>query len=75
VTTYPFGTYAAAWGTSFSAPMISGGVDLIDNLHPGVSETQASFAIAQGQYLLAVGMGNGRVDLVRALAASNQSGF
>jgi subtilase family protein len=71
VTTYPFGTYAAAWGTSFSAPMISGGVDLIDNLHPGVSETQASFAIAQGQYLLAVGMGNGRVDLVRALAASN----
>jgi hypothetical protein len=55
--------------------MISGGVDLIDNLHPGVSETQASFAIAQGQYLLAVGMGNGRVDLVRALAASNQSGF
>jgi hypothetical protein len=48
---------------------------LIDNLHPGVSETQASFAIAQAQYLLAVGMGNGRVDLVRALAASNQSGF
>jgi len=25
VTTYPFGTYAATWGTSFSAPMVSGG--------------------------------------------------
>jgi subtilisin family serine protease len=71
VTTYPFGTYAAGWGTSFSAPMVSGAVDLIDNLHPGVSETQASFAVAQAQYLLAVGMGNGRIDLVRALAAGN----
>jgi len=25
VTTYPFSTYAAGWGTSFSAPFVSGG--------------------------------------------------
>jgi subtilisin family serine protease len=72
VTTYPFGTYAAGWGTSFSAPMVTGGVDLIESLNPGVSEMNASYAIGQAQYLLAIGMGNGRIDLVRALAAANQ---
>ncbi len=71
VTTYPFGTYAAGWGTSFSAPMVSGGVDLIENVNPAVSEMQAAYAIGQAQYLLAIGMGNGRIDLLRALAASS----
>jgi subtilisin family serine protease len=72
VTTYPFGSYAAGWGTSFSAPMVTGGVDLIENAKPGSSEMQAACAIGQAQYLLAVGMGNGRIDLYRALAATGQ---
>jgi hypothetical protein len=72
VTTYPFGTYAAGWGTSFSAPMVTGGVDLIRNVNPSASEMQAAYAIGQAQYLLAVGMGNGRIDLYRAVAASKQ---
>jgi hypothetical protein len=76
VTTYPFGTYAAAWGTSFSAPMVSGGVDLIKSVNPGASQIQAAFAMANAHYLLAVGMGNGRVDLYRAISsAQNQGGF
>jgi thermitase len=76
VTTYPFGSYAAAWGTSFSAPMVSGGVDLIKSMNPGASQIQAAFAIANAHYLLAVGMGNGRVDLYRAVgSAQNQGGF
>lgn len=29
MTTYPFGTYAAGWGTSFSTPMVSGTVALM----------------------------------------------
>ena len=29
VTTYPFGGYAAGWGTSFSSPFVSGAVDLL----------------------------------------------
>lgn len=29
VTTYPFGTYAAGWGTSFSAPLVTGTVALM----------------------------------------------
>ena len=69
ITTYPFGTYAAAWGTSFSAPLVSGGVDLLESAKPGLTLSQARLAIAQAQLLLAVGMGNGRIDLSRAAAS------
>jgi subtilisin family serine protease len=71
ITTYPFGTYAAAWGTSFSAPLVSGGVDLLESAKPGLTMLQARSAIAQAQLLLAVGMGNGRIDLSRAAASVN----
>jgi subtilisin family serine protease len=70
ITTYPFGTYAAAWGTSFSAPMVSGGVSLLQARNPSTTQLQAQFDMAQAQLLLAYGMGNGRIDLYRALAAS-----
>jgi subtilisin family serine protease len=69
VTTYPFGTYAAGWGTSFSAPMVSGTVDLIRQANPNTSEMQAALALAQAQFLLDFGMGNGRIDMYRALAS------
>jgi subtilisin family serine protease len=72
VTTYPFGTYAAGWGTSFSAPMVTGGVDLIRNANPKATPAQAAYAIGQAQILLAVGMGNGRINLYEAVAASGQ---
>src|SRR5260370_16652910 len=32
VSTYPFDTYAAGWGTSFSSPFVSGGAALLHNL-------------------------------------------
>ena len=70
ITTYPFGTYAAAWGTSFSAPMVSGGVSLLQTRRPSTTQMQAQFDMAQAQLLLAYGMGNGRIDLSRALAAA-----
>lgn len=70
ITTYPFGSYAAAWGTSFSAPMVSGGVSLLQALNPSTTQMQAQFDMAQAQLLLAYGMGSGRIDLCRALAAS-----
>jgi hypothetical protein len=70
VTTYPFGTYAAVWGTSFSAPMVSGGVALMESTQPNLTQTQAQLNMAQAQFLLAFGMGNGRIDLSRAVGAS-----
>ena len=34
VTTYPFGSYAAGWGTSFSSPLVSGTAALLSNMQP-----------------------------------------
>ena len=69
VTTYPFSTYAAGWGTSFSAPFASGGAALLLNLKPGTNEPRAAADVAHAVYV-GPNMGNGRLDLVRALSAA-----
>src|SRR5260370_6248983 len=68
ITTYPFSTYAAGWGTSFSAPFVSGGAALMRNLRNDINESSAASAFAHAQFVGA-DMGNGRLDLVMALAA------
>ena len=77
VTTYPFGGYAAGWGTSFSAPMVSAEVNLFQVAQPNLTEAQAQIYASQVQPLLAIGMGNGRLDLFRAVSAAQivQDGF
>jgi subtilisin family serine protease len=67
VTTYPFSTYSAGWGTSFSAPFVSGGVALLRGLQTTINEAQAAAAVAHAAPLSGAGMGNGRLDLVPAL--------
>jgi len=68
ITTYPFSTYSAGWGTSFSAPFVSGGAALLRALRTGINQSLASSAIAHAQFVGA-DMGNGRLDLLMALAA------
>src|SRR5262249_17134551 len=71
VTTYPFGTYSAAWGTSFSAPFVSGGASLLFNINASLGPTGASQAIAHAKQL-GSDLGNGRLDLSQALGSLNQ---
>jgi len=66
VSTYPFSTYAAGWGTSFSAPFVSGAGALLLNLDPTTNELKAATAVAHA-VPVGSGMGNGRLDLVQAL--------
>jgi hypothetical protein len=68
VTTYPFSTYSAGWGTSFSAPFVSGAAALLRNLRTDINESLAASAVARAQFVGA-DMGNGRLDLLMALAA------
>src|SRR5262249_6151548 len=46
VTTYPFGTYAAGWGTSFSAPMVSGTAALMVASNNVQTTTQSTISLA-----------------------------
>ncbi|PYQ53223.1 MAG: hypothetical protein DMF78_09530 [Acidobacteria bacterium] len=66
ITTYPFGSFAAAWGTSFSTPFVSGGAALLAGLQGGASYSQVSSAIARAKTLTS-DLGYGRLDLYRAV--------
>lgn len=68
VTTYPWGTYAAAWGTSFSTPFTAGAAALMFEVSASVNESSASQSIAEAKYI-SNELGNGRLDLYRAVAA------
>ena len=70
VSTYPFNTYAAGWGTSFSAPFVSGGGALLHNLQAAISESGAATAAANAVPLNPNWMLNhGRLDLVMTLGS------
>jgi len=70
ITTYPFATYAAGWGTSFSSPMVAGTASLLVNMQSSSSENQAAWAIAHAKWI-GPNMGNGRLDVYGSLSAFN----
>lgn len=74
VTTYPFNSYAAGWGTSFSAPFVSGGAALLHALRTAITESESATATANAAALTQTGMGNGRLDLVPALQSLSGGG-
>jgi len=66
VTTYPYGTYAAAWGTSFSAPFVSGTAALLLQANSSLTAAGVATALSDAQPLSS-DLGSGRLDIVRAL--------
>jgi subtilisin family serine protease len=66
VSTYPGNRYAAGWGTSFSTPLVSGGIALLLEVNPRLNQETASKAITQADPL-GQQLGAGELDLVKAL--------
>jgi subtilase family protein len=68
ITTYPWGSFAAAWGTSFSTPMVSGGAALVAGMESTATQAEVSSALANARYLTPE-LGHGRLDLYQAVEA------
>jgi subtilisin family serine protease len=73
MTTYPFGTYAVGWGTSFSAPFVSGTVALMVDVAPWSSyflnQTTAAQALSHAQPIPETQYGFGVLDTYQAVQA------
>ncbi len=81
MTTYPFQTYAAGWGTSFSAPLVSGTVALmvgqglpsqlqglsLIGLNSPTTESQVANALTYAQPIPAPPIANRRLDVYTAV--------
>jgi len=46
MTTYPYGTYAAGWGTSFSTPFVTGTAALLASTYTAQTSSQTSLSLA-----------------------------
>jgi len=68
VSTYPYGTFAAGWGTSFSTPLVSGTAALLVDVSAQVNAKSAAAAIAHAKRLSS-DMGNGRLNVYNAVQA------
>lgn len=69
ITTYPFGTFGAGWGTSFSTPFVSGAAALVIGIQPSATASQVSAVLAHAKPI-GSSMGSGRLDLEDAVQAA-----
>jgi len=69
VTTYPWGTWAAGWGTSFSTPFVAGTAALMMGSNGNCPSSKVPMSLANADYIGNLNMGFGRLDTYKALQA------
>jgi subtilisin family serine protease len=65
ITTFPGGAYAAAWGTSFSTPMVAGSASLVLQARPSSKPGDVINGLSKTKQVQ--DMGYGRIDLYQSL--------
>jgi subtilisin family serine protease len=68
ITTYPWSSYAAGWGTSFSTPFVSGAAALLVGMQSTADYGLVSWAVSHAHPLTS-DLGYGRLDLYQAVLA------
>jgi len=71
VTTYPWGTYAAGWGTSFSTPLVAGTAALMMGANSKCPSSSVPSGLADAHYIGYLDLGFGRLDTYQAMQACN----
>jgi Subtilase family len=69
ITTYPFGTYSAGWGTSFSTAFVSGAAAVLRSVGGQVNPLETSEALSHAYYI-SPDLGYGRLDLYQTVFAA-----
>src|SRR5438270_4352218 len=75
MTTYPGATYAVGWGTSFSAPFVSGAAALLAGTSSSCNQARAATALSKGDWISAPQLGNGRLNTYSAAQAGCRSSW
>lgn len=71
ITAYPGNNYAAVWGTSFSAALVSGAASLMVAVKPGIEPLAAEGAL-KSKAIAGAHLGAGRIDLYLAIKAARK---
>jgi subtilisin family serine protease len=69
VTTYPWSTYAAGWGTSFSTPLVAGTAALMMGSHGNCPAPLVRAGLARADWISDPDLGFGRLDTLNAVQA------
>jgi subtilisin family serine protease len=67
MTTYPWGTWAAGWGTSFSAPFVSGTAALMLGTNGNCTFSKVASGLAHADSISDPQLGHGRLDTYLAV--------
>ena len=69
VTLYPWDTYAAGWGTSFSTPLVAGTAALMLGTHGNCPTLLVPVGLARADWISDPDLGFGRLDTYNAVQA------
>jgi len=69
MTTYPWGTYAAGWGTSFSTPLVSGTAALMLGASGNCKASNVASGLSHAAVIFNPQLGWGRLDTYQAVQA------
>jgi len=72
VTTYPWSTYAAGWGTSFSTPLVAGTAALMMGTHGNCPVSLVPAGLTRADWISDLDLGFGRLDTYSAVQACHR---